>query len=339
MRIIDIQNLIELYDRPFLKRNVEILSDNNIKPSLAVIKTSNDSGAQSYIRGIEKQCNEFDIRFQLHEANSKESLISIIHSINEIDDVLATLTLYPTPFDLHDREFMNLVLPQMDVEGLHYTNLGYLVQFKKFLDPFGLRKLVIPPTAKGILYVIKRYFTLFEKYYKEYGKYPKPHSKNPFQLLGKKITIVNDSLSVGKSLALMLMNENASVRVCQKYTDINDVFQFTELSDIVISAVPVSGWKIPSKHICKDAILFDIAFEGNFDYPDIYDHCYSISPRWDETHKGNRINDMTLARLISNTLYLANKDLPDPVLRELYEFQKTVHNEAINKHFEIISDH
>ena len=156
--------------------------------------------------------------------------------------------------------------------------------------------------------------------------------------MGKKVSIINDSLSVGKSLALMLMNANASVRVCQKFTDIQDIYQFTKLSDIIISAVPVKGWKIPTEFIPPNSIIFDIAFEGNFEYPEIYDKCYCITPRWDETEKGNRINDMTLTRLISNTLYLSNKKLPDKILKHIYEVQKVVLEKAIDKHLEILSE-
>jgi 5,10-methylene-tetrahydrofolate dehydrogenase/methenyl tetrahydrofolate cyclohydrolase len=325
-----------LYDTPFLRKNLQFLLDNKIRPSLAVVETSDDPGAKSYLKGIRRVCREYEIEYFGFRAKSINELKKIITEINLRDEILAALILYPTPFDIHDREFMNMVSAEKDVEGLHFTNLGYLVQFKKFIDPSGLRKLVIPPTSKGILYVLKRYFMLFEQYKKVKGVYPFDHDENPFELLGKKATIINDSLSVGKSLALMLMNENASVRVCQKYTDIQDIYQFTGLSDIIISAVPVSGWKIPSEYVADNAILFDVAFEGNFEYPDIYDNCFCIAPRWDETQKGNRINDMTLTRLISNTLYLANKKLPDNVIRMIYTAQKEVLDLALDNHLNAI---
>ena len=338
MRVIDIKNLIELYDEPFLMQNVEILKENKISPSLAVVKTSDDEGARSYIKGIEKICKRYDINFYPYHATNQENLEVIINEINTEKNIDASLILYPTPFEKADREFMNQIVEEKDVEGLHNTNLGYLVQFKKSHDPFGLRKLVIPPTSKGILYVLKRYDLLYEKYFTKNGTYPENYRENPFKLLGKKVSIINDSLSVGKSLALMLMNANSSVRVCQKFTDIQDIYQFTKLSDIIISAVPVKGWKIPTEFIPPNSIIFDIAFEGNFEYPEIYDKCYCITPRWDETEKGNRINDMTLTRLISNTLYLSNKKLPDKILKHIYEVQKVVLEKAIDKHLEILSE-
>ena len=337
MRIIDIKNLIELYDEPFLEENVNILKEHDTFPSLAVVKTSDDEGARSYIKGIEKICHRYGVHFFSYQSDNQDQLEKTISKINTDPKIDAALIMYPTPFEKADREFMNLVSEEKDVEGLRFTNLGYLVQFKKFLDPFGLRKLVIPPTSKGILYVLKRYRALYDKYHDVYGKYPENLRENPFKILGKKVSIVNDSLSVGKSLALMLMNENASVRVCQKFTDIQDIYQFTKLSDIIVSAVPVEGWKIPTEYVPSDSIIFDIAFEGNFEYPEIYDKCFCITPRWDETVKGNRINDMTLTRLISNTLYLSNKKLPDDVLKKIYEIQKTVLDNAIDKHLEILS--
>jgi len=336
MHIIDIKLLIELYDQPVLKKNIEILSKNGVKPSLAVVCTSNDPGSISYIKGIQQACDKYSIMIADYSADSIGDLERIILEINNRNDILASIILYPTPYDIHDREFMNMLNMEKDVEGLHFTNLGYLVQFKKHLDPFGLRKLVIPPTSKGILYIIKRYHLLFEMAFEKSGKYLFNYHENPFQLQGKKVTIVNDSLSVGKSLALMMMNENASVRVCQQYTDIQDIYHFTQFSDILVSAVPVSGWHIPSKYVSKNAIIFDIAFEGNFNYPEIYDQCFCIAPRWDETHKGNRINDMTLTRLVSNTLYLANQMIPDGEIKKILQFQNEQLKLALNKHLTLL---
>jgi methylenetetrahydrofolate dehydrogenase (NADP+)/methenyltetrahydrofolate cyclohydrolase len=336
MRIIDIKSLIELYDQPLLEENVALLQSESIQPGLAVVKTSRDPGAASYIRGIRKACANYDVYFEEHLTETQDDLWHRIDALNVNPAITAIIVMYPTPFDIHDREFMNKVDPDKDLEGLTSINLGYLVQFKKFIDPFGLRKLVIPPTATGILYVLKRYSFVFDAYFDRYGVFPYKQNENVFSLLGKKVTIVNDSLAVGKSLALMMMNENASARVCQKYTDIQDIYHFTRYSDIIISAVPVNDWTIPKDHVPTNAILFDVAFVGNFDYPDILYHCFCIAPRWDLTDKGNRINDMTLTRLISNALYLANKKLPDPVLKQISDAQQRLQHEAVDKHLDLI---
>jgi methylenetetrahydrofolate dehydrogenase (NADP+)/methenyltetrahydrofolate cyclohydrolase len=339
MPILDINSLIELYDEPYLDLNMQVLRNSGIVPGLIVVATSADSGAKSYIRGMQNICQRYGINFRQRQADSAEQLFRIIDEINGDKTCQAAIVLYPTPFALPDRDFMNHLAAMKDVEGLHFSNMGYLVQFKKYKDNKGLRKLIIPPTAKGILYIIRRFASAFAAFHKQHGVFPGNMEYNPYELSGKKVTIVNDSLAVGKSLALMLMNANASVRVCQKYTEIQDIYQFTRLSDFIITAVPAADWHIPVAYVPPQAIVFDIAFSGNFLYPDIIDACAAIAPRWDQTEKGNRINDMTLTRLVSNTLYLANDNLPDVALSDLYKKQREIIASALHKHVQLLADY
>jgi hypothetical protein len=67
----------------------------------------------------------------------------------------------------------------------------------------------------------------------------------------------------------------------------------------------------------ENAIVVYISFEVNFEYPSITEKVKKIAPRWYLTEKGNRINDMTLYRLISNLFYLINSKLPDSLLNKL----------------------
>jgi 5,10-methylene-tetrahydrofolate dehydrogenase/methenyl tetrahydrofolate cyclohydrolase len=118
-------------------------------------------------------------------------------------------------------------------------------------------------------------------------------------------------------MALMFLNENGSVRVCQEYSAFADIIEFVKTSDFVISAVPSKGFRIPTEAIREGAVVIDISFAGNFEYPAVFEKAFRIAPRWDLAEKGNRINDLTLYRLISNLFYLINRSLPDDVLLEL----------------------
>lgn len=122
---------------------------------------------------------------------------------------------------------------------------------------------------------------------------------------------------MGRSLALMLLNENGSARVCHEYTDFDDILKSVEHSDIIISAVPKNNFIIPTNKIPNNSIVIDLSFVGNFDYPSIYEKVYKIAPKWNKVEKGNRINDMTLYRLISNLFYLINLKLSDSLLDDL----------------------
>ena len=312
--IIDVARLIEAFDKPEFLRRQEIYGKLGITPSLAVVMAGDDPGSLSYMRGIQRFCRSSEVSFQSFFCNDSRQMEKTIHDLNQDEEIHGIMVLYPTPFRGKDTRFMNAVSPSKDVEGLHHVNLGYLVQFEQFKDPLKLKKLVIPPTAKGILYIFKRYAILFEEEKKRKGTFPLDFQENPFTITGKRFTIINDSLAVGRSLALMLLNENGSVRICHRHTPFREILALCRNSDVVISAVP-GPFTVPTEDIARGAVIIDISFDGNFDYPDIISKAGLIAPRWNLTEKGNRINDMTLYRLLSNLYYLIDAGLPPGILR------------------------
>jgi len=318
-KILNVRNLIEKYDEPAFSCNNYYYQQHNITPCLAVVLTGDDPGCISYTRGIKRFCAKHDINCNDFIVKNEIELTKKIKSLNIDDSVHGIMIMYPTGYGKKDTVFMNMLNPMKDVEGLHNTYLGYLVQFEKFRDPEKLRKLVIPPTAKGILSILKRYSIDYENFKEQRGVYPENLNENPFELEGKRITVINDSLAVGRSLALMLLNENAYVQICHQYTPFDKTLESVENSDIIISAVPSSKFTIPTASVPEKAIVIDISFEGNFEYPSVIEKCYKIAPRWDLVSKGNRINDMTLNRLISNLHYLINSALPENVLKDMQE--------------------
>ncbi len=317
--ILRVGSLIEKYDIPVFKNHQELYARHNIKPAMAAVITTEDAGSRSYMRGIKNFTESYGIDFHEVTARNTAELEQTISDLNNDPNLHGIMVMYPTGFDRKDTHFMNLVDIRKDVEGLHFGHLGLLVQFQKFRDPQKLRKWVMPPTAKGILYILKRYYEIYEEEYNNEGSYPDGSQENPFAIEGKRFTIINDSLSVGRSLALMLLNENGSVQVCHRFTPYADVLKFVKNSDVIISAVPSEDFIIPTDSVPEHALLFDISFEGNFQYPGILDKVNKIAPRWDIIEKGDRINDMTLYRLISNLFYLINSQLPDEILKDLSE--------------------
>jgi len=311
--ILEIQKLIEKYDIPMFEQQLSFYKSYDIKPKMTAVLTNDDSGSISYIKGIERFCTKWGVDFAIEKSTNDKDLEILLTKLNK-SDTDGIMVMYPTGYEKKDSYYMNLIDVEKDVEGLHFSHLGYLVQFEKFKDTGKLRKLVIPPTPKGILYIFKKHYQYFEEYKDKFGKYPENEKANPFSIAGKKITIINDSLSVGRSLALMMLNELGSVQVCHKFTPYEDLLKFIKVSDFIISAVPSSSFVIPTEAVPENAIVIDISFEGNFEYPSILDKVHKIAPRWDLVKKGNRINDMTLYRLISNLFYLVNSKLPDNIL-------------------------
>lgn len=319
-KVLNVRHLVEKYDVPAFACNNFFYQQKNVSPCLAVILTSNDPGSVSYTKGIKRFCAANSVECKDFIVNSAAELEEKITQLNSDNNVHGIMVMYPTGYGVKDTTFMNMINPLKDVEGLHNSYLGYLVQYEKFRDAEQLRKLVIPPTAKGILSILKRYYIDFEEFFEKHGVYPENVSCNPFDLEGKRITVINDSLAVGRSLALMLLNENAYVQICHQYTPFEKTLESVKLSDIVISAVPSGKFIIPTDYVPQNSIVIDISFEGNFDYPSVFEKCYKIAPRWDLVEKGNRINDMTLNRLMSNLHYLINCCLPEETLKKMKEF-------------------
>lgn len=316
-KILNVSELIRKYDIPFMQRHTEVYSEYGVNPGLAVILTSDDPGSVSYTKGIKRFCSKYGVRCSDFSVESGRELSALIEKLNSDPDVDGIMVMYPTPFPGNDTVFMNSIHPEKDVEGLHNSYLGYLAQFEKTRPGDSLRKYVIPPTAKGILYIIKRYFEIFEDHKEQNGCYPDGRQSNPFSVEGRHFTIINDSLAVGRSLALMLLNENGSVQICHKYTPYYDILGYLRTSDFIISAVPSNRFVIPTDAVSENAVVIDISFEGNFEYPGIIDKCFKIAPRWDLTEKGNRINDITLYRLISNLFYLVNSKQSDELIKKI----------------------
>lgn len=316
-KIINIKKIIKKYEIPHISKHIKLYMKNNIQPAMGAIITGSDPGSISYMKGIENFCKKHNIDFIKKATNQKNELIKIIKKWNEDKNINGFMIMYPTIFNAKDTLFMNMIKETKDLEGLTANHLGYLVQHKKYKDPEKLRKLIIPPTAKGILYIFKKYHTIYENYYEKNNCYPDNLDKNPFKIEGKKITIINDSLAVGRSLGLMLLNENGSVRICHEYNSFEDILESVSISDFIISAVPSADFRIPTRNIPKNSIVIDLSFNGNFEYPDIYNKVYRIAPKWKLVEKGNRINDITLYRLISNLFYLINLKLPINLIKKL----------------------
>src|SRR5208337_2247509 len=86
-----------------------------------------------------------------HEAETEESLLSLVRRLNADRAVTGLMLFHPLRCALKDEDVMDLVSPLKDVEGLHSTNLGYLVKYKRFLDEARGIKCVVPATAKAVV--------------------------------------------------------------------------------------------------------------------------------------------------------------------------------------------
>jgi len=174
---------------------------------------------------------------------------------------------------------MDLVSPLKDVEGLHSTNLGYLVQYKCFLDEARGIKCVVPATAKAVVKCLQA---------------------NPeIAIEGAFATIVNNSMRVGKPLGLMLENLGATVVKCYDKTPRAVLEDCVRRADLVVTAVPDPAFRLDPSWIKPGAVVVDVSFQGNVDAAQVAERAsFATSP-------DNRVGVMTRAMTFVNLVYCA----------------------------------
>lgn len=182
-----------------------------IKPdlTLAIIQVGNKEESNAYIAQKKTFGESVGVKILLinyPEYISEAVIIGQIKKLNDTDTVHGIIVQLPLPKRLHSETILDAIDPKKDVDGLTGTNLKLLMANKS--------SGIMPATVRGIM-------TLLD-YYK-------------ISLVGKKVVIVGRSLLVGKSLALVLLNRNATVTVC--HTQTKNLSNETKQAEILITAI------------------------------------------------------------------------------------------------------
>ncbi len=276
----DIQNRIE---ENYIKDGKEL-------PSLVCVLVGNDPASKIYVASKEKQAREiglFSITEKLSEDSSKKDVIKTLERLNNNSSVSGILLQLPLPEPLRkfEREIVNTISPEKDVDCLTDINLG-----KLFADNGD----IAPCTAAGIMELLKEY---------------------DVPIKGKKAVVVGRSLLVGKSVAALLLKEGATIEVCHSKT--TDLKASTKTADILVCAVGKPNF-IKEDMVKNGACVIDVGINrvedktsekgykvvGDVDYENVKDKCSFITP----VPKG--VGPMTIAMLFHNTMTLHEKRFP-----------------------------
>ncbi len=200
----------------------------NLTPGLAVILVGEDPASSVYVRMKEKTCRNLGFLskgFKLPADTTEKELKGLIEKLNndpEIDGILLQL---PLPSHLDSKKMLELISPEKDVDGFHPLNAGKL---------FTGQKAFIPCTPRGIIELLK-----------EYG----------IELEGKNAVIVGRSNIVGKPLAVLMLNENATVTICHSRT--RNLKEICLQADILIAAVG-KPYFIGGDYVKEGAVVVDV---------------------------------------------------------------------------------
>jgi methylenetetrahydrofolate dehydrogenase (NADP+) / methenyltetrahydrofolate cyclohydrolase len=258
------------------KPRVEKLAARGVVPGLATVLVGENPASQMYIRLKHAACDRVGIRSEnvvLPESTTEEQLIAKIEELNERPDIHGILLQLPLPKGLSPQKAMMTIRPQKDADGFHPENMGALL--------LGAEKLV-PCTPRGIIYALERLGVKLE---------------------GAEAVIVGHSNVVGKPIAAMLLNRNATVQVCHVFT--KDLARHTREADILVVAAGVPGL-ITKDMVKPGAIIFDVGINrvgnktvGDVDFDGVLEKAGAITP------VPGGVGPLTVAMLLSQTVQAA----------------------------------
>lgn len=246
-------------------------------PLLAVVLVGENPASMLYVKKKEEACKRVGMNFlkiDFSERISEGELLQEIEEINSDDKIHAAIIQLPLPNNINKSKVLNALSPEKDVDGFTAYNLGKTMQAKeKFL----------PATVKGIV-------TLLEE--------------NNLPLKKKHVVIVGHSLIVGRPLAEVFLNRNATVTVCHKAT--RNLEEHTKRADILVSAVGKAD--LISKEMVKEkAIVIDVGISKK-DGKTVGDVSADVKKKASFiTPVPRGVGPMTVASLLENTLFAAKK--------------------------------
>lgn len=201
-------------------------------PCLVVVRVGEDPASAVYVGSKVKTAEQLGIVSEhLHfDADTpKEKIVEIVKELNERSDVDGILVQLPLPKHIDEREILELIDPEKDVDGFHPMNTGRLMQ--------GYESLV-PCTPAGVIEILKR---------------------SDITIAGKHAVVVGRSNIVGKPMAMLLLQGNATVTICHSRT--RDLPSVTRQADILVAAIGRAGF-IRGEHIGEGATVIDVGINN-----------------------------------------------------------------------------
>jgi len=275
-RIIDGRALAKKVEEEVKEGVQKLKAEKGIIPGLATILVGEDPASKMYVRLKHKACERIGIHGEDHNlpaSISQEELTTHIKQLNLRDDIHGILLQLPLPKHLDDKEAMLAIDPKKDADGFHPYNMGNLL-----IGNEGF----VPCTPKGVIRAME-----------EHG----------VQIQGKHAVIVGHSNVVGKPMAAMLINRNATVSVCHVFT--KDLKQYTLDADILVVGTGVKHL-IKADMVKEGVVVFDVGITeengkvyGDVDFENVVKKASLITP------VPGGVGPMTISILMQHVLMAA----------------------------------
>ncbi|MFV8257512.1 bifunctional methylenetetrahydrofolate dehydrogenase/methenyltetrahydrofolate cyclohydrolase FolD [Bdellovibrio bacteriovorus] len=254
-------------------------------PHLSVVIVGDDKASHVYVKNKKIACEKIGMTSTIHTLpaeTTQSELNQILSKLNNDSGVDGILVQFPLPKHLSSDEVLKLVSAEKDADGLTYESLGYF---------FAGKPLVSPCTPAGVMEILKHYRIPVE---------------------GKKAVVVGRSNIVGKPMALLLTEANATVTLCHSKT--SNVSELTKQADLVVVAAGKARL-LGKEDFKKDAIVIDVGMHGSGQGGKLCgDVRFEELDGWAKaaTPVPGGVGPMTIAMLLKNTCQLAEQRARDP---------------------------
>ena len=243
-------------------------------PKLVVILVGDNQASQTYVRNKERGCQYIGIESEIlrHDASFSEiELLQEINDLNNDDTVDGILVQLPLPQHINEEKVLDAIVPSKDVDGFHPENVA-----KLFLGQHSL----VPCTPKGMMVLLEEI---------------------NYDLAGKEVVIVGRSNIVGKPVALLCLQKNATVTIAHSQT--KDLKEVCSRADVLIAAIGKPKF-FNHEYVKDGAVVLDVGINrdennklcGDVDFDDVKDKVSAITP------VPGGIGPMTITMLMKNTI-------------------------------------
>jgi methylenetetrahydrofolate dehydrogenase (NADP+)/methenyltetrahydrofolate cyclohydrolase len=206
----------------------ELIEKHGVRPGLAVVRVGEDPASAVYVASKVRSSEEVGLLSRHHHLPAEtphDEVLALVEQLNADDDIDGILVQLPLPKHIDETAILDAIDPAKDVDGFHPVNVGRLSQGRDAL---------VPCTPAGVIEILKR---------------------AGIEIAGKNAVVLGRSNIVGKPMAALLLQENATVTICHSRT--KDLAEVTSRAEILVAAIGNAGF-VCGEHVREGAVVIDV---------------------------------------------------------------------------------
>ncbi|HEX8289932.1 MAG TPA: bifunctional methylenetetrahydrofolate dehydrogenase/methenyltetrahydrofolate cyclohydrolase FolD [Pyrinomonadaceae bacterium] len=231
-RILSGKEIADAIKREVAEEVKALESSYGLRPGLAVVRVGEDPASAVYVGNKVKTSEELGLISEHHHLSAETThaeLLKVVEDLNRREEIDGILVQLPLPPQIDEKEILEKISPEKDVDGFNPQNVGRLAQGQNALAPC---------TPAGVIEILKR---------------------SDIKIAGENAVIVGRSNIVGKPMAMLLLRENATVTICHSRT--KNLPEMTRQADILVAAIGRAGF-ISAEHIKPGATVIDVGINS-----------------------------------------------------------------------------